>query len=72
MENTKFKIPNLRYIGLFSKSIIFKTDRKTLYFLCTTKIKPIKVNANFLYSLETSENRICIQGTQKGILAKNW
>ena len=25
-ENMKFKIPDLRYIGLFSQSIVFKTE----------------------------------------------
>ena len=27
VENTKFKIQNLRYIGLFPQSIVFKTER---------------------------------------------
>ena len=26
VENTKFKIPNVRYIGLFSQSIVFKNE----------------------------------------------
>ena len=26
VENTEFKIPNLRHIGLFSRSIVFKTE----------------------------------------------
>ena len=25
-ENVEFKIPDLRYIGLFSQSIVFKTE----------------------------------------------
>ena len=31
-------------------------DFKTLKFLHTTKIKPVKANATFLYPLETSGN----------------
>ena len=27
VENTEFKIPNFRYIGLFSQLFVFKTER---------------------------------------------
>ena len=30
VENTEFKIPNLRYIGLFSQLIVFKTENDRL------------------------------------------
>ena len=30
VENTDFKIPNLRYIGLFSQLIVFKTENDRL------------------------------------------
>ena len=57
VKNTEFKIPNLKYIGLFSQSIVLKQkDCKTLQFLHKTKIKPVDVNVDFLYPLETSEN----------------
>ena len=26
VEKTEFKIPNLRFIGLFSQSVVFKTE----------------------------------------------
>ena len=43
---------------------------KTLKFLYTTKIKPVEVNVNFLYSLETSENHRFLKfpgGTKENI-----
>ena len=63
-ENTEFKIPNVRCVGLFSQSIVLKTEElKTLQFLHSTKIKPVEVSVNFSYTLETSE--WCFQGHKR-------
>ena len=36
VENTEFKTPNLRYIDLFSESIVFKTEEleNVVVFIC--------------------------------------
>ena len=44
VENTEFKIPNLRYIGLFSQSIVFKNRRivKRCSFYIRLKLSPLR------------------------------
>ena len=34
-------------------------------------MKPVEINVNFLYAMETSENRRCFQREQKGISTRN-
>ena len=44
-----------------------------MYFLYTTKIKPVEVNVNLLYPLETSENHIFgVSGDTKGNNDLKW
>ena len=45
-----------------------------MQFLHTTKIKPVEVNVNFLYHLETSENHRCLMfsGSIKGNIDPKW
>ena len=51
--NLELKIRNLKFQILF---IVNFKDCKTLQFLYMTKTKPVEVNVNFLYPLESSEN----------------
>ena len=44
-----------------------------MYFLYMTKIKPVEVNINFLYPLETSENhKFDVSGCAKGNIDPKW
>ena len=53
VENTEFRIPNYRYTGYRFFFPVNSSHCKTLYFLHTTKIKPVEVNVIFLYPLES-------------------
>ena len=73
IENTKFKIPNLRYIGLFSS---FQNRRivKRCSFYLRLKLRQLRSMLIFYTSWKHQKTTdfLCFQEAQKGILTQNW
>ena len=74
IENGKFKIPNLRYIGLFSQSIVFKTRIvKHCSFRLRLKLSQLRSMLIFYtyWKHKKTTDFLCFQGAQNGILTRN-
>ena len=73
-ENTEFKIPNLRYIVLFSQSIVFKTRILKRYsFYIRLNISQMRLMLIFytLWKHQKTTDFWCFQGAQRRILIRN-
>ena len=74
IENAKFKIPSLRYIGLFTQSIVFKTGIvKSCSFYILLKFNQLRSMLVFYtpWKHHKATDFCCFQGAQKGILIRN-
>ena len=73
IQNLKFQILD-RQVYFPSQQFSEKKNYKKLQFLYATKVRPVEVNINFLYPLETLENHrfFMFSGDTKGNIDPKW